>query len=264
MKKVTSAYSKMYLVTPSVYQILKNCISDKEKTITDNLNVTETPVELTPADKMVAEIAQKDFNEPSVATQIVEEQIAPPQITNPSDVIFSESFPSVPKEQIVYSNPLTTPCNQDSPEGQIIPSMLYKTKTNMPEVMQKSRFIIPTKVSTPSQCNVCMKTFSRKWDLKRHLNSVHRNMINPQMESSPEIVDVGEEDIEEQPKSKSFDNWSAGTTRSGRSFVNMDTSTPSLRGKRSAKKAKLGNVQIPSKLRPPGGEESLDSFEHWA
>ena len=267
-----SPYSKMYLVTPSVYQILKNCISDKEKIVTDGLNATEIEKGQTPAEKIVSEIAQKDFNEPTIATQIVEEQLVPPS-TNPTDVIFSEQYnvptEKIPKEQekLVYSNPLTTPCEQDNPEGGIIPSMLYKQKNISEEIIPKTKLLQPKIVLTrvnPQQCNVCMKLFTRKWDLKRHLTSVHKNIINPPIET-PQILEDDDVEMKEQ-QNQSFDNWSAGTTRSGKKFVNMDTSTPTLRGKRTAKVAKLGSLKIPPKSRPEGGEESNnpDTFPHWA
>lgn len=272
-----SPYSKMYLVTPSVYQILKNCISDKEKIVTDGLNETEVVKGQTPAEKIVSEIAQKDFNEPTIATQIVEEQLVPPT-TNPTDVIFSEQYnvPSEnPKEQekLVYSNPITTPCEQDNPEGGIIPSMLYKQKKISEDIIPKTKLLQPKIVLTrvnPHQCNVCMKLFTRKWDLKRHLTSIHNNIINPPIET-PQVLEDDDIEMKEQQQNQSFDNWSEGTTRSGKRFggkrfVNMDTSTPTLRGKRTAKIAKLGSIKIPAKSRPEGGEESNnpDSFEHWA
>ena len=109
-----------------------------------------------------------------------------------------------------------------------------------------------------------MKLFTRKWDLKRHLTSIHKNIINPPIEH-PQILEDDDVEMGEQPTG-SFDNWSAGATRSGRNYVNMDTSTPTLRGKRTAKVAKLGSLKIPPKTRPEGGEESNnpDTFPHWA
>ena len=39
MKKIQYAYQKMYLVTPGVYQKLLNCIEEKDKMSTEQLNI---------------------------------------------------------------------------------------------------------------------------------------------------------------------------------------------------------------------------------
>ena len=64
MKSAISPYSKMFLVTPSVYQKMLNCISEKEQMVTNALNIPETEVEQSPTEKIVGEIAQSDFGSP--------------------------------------------------------------------------------------------------------------------------------------------------------------------------------------------------------
>ena len=53
MKSAISPYSKMFLVTPSVYQKMLNCISEKEQMVTNALNIPETEVEQSPTEKIV-------------------------------------------------------------------------------------------------------------------------------------------------------------------------------------------------------------------
>ena len=313
MKKAMTPYSKMYMVTPSVYQKLLNCISDKDKMLTENLNLTEKEDEKTTADKIVEGISHQDFSEQPQLVEtpnIVEEQ--KPVVSNPTDAIFSNPNPDEyweddpqplvgnPPQQLVYSNPLKTPCSQNYSEGQLVPVVKQPTMAmvdmNPRVVMRKSdivnlnpkvslkrlQFLSPEIMKKPAislapvntvpeipkkasfQCNICFRNFTRLWDLKRHLKSskVHGNLnLQP---AKPQVLD-NDLTMEElnPPITESFDNWSAGTTRSGKKFIPMDTSRPTVRGKRSAKVAKLGTLHIPSKTRPPGGDEP-ESFQHWS
>ena len=73
MKKA-SPYSKMYLVPPGVYQKLLNCISEKDKIVTDGLNLPETPAEKTPTEKIMEEISNQDLVEPPASEQQIIQQ----------------------------------------------------------------------------------------------------------------------------------------------------------------------------------------------
>ena len=320
MKKTGSPYSKMYLVSPGVYEKLKNCITEKDKMVVDGLNVEEKE-EQSPSDKVVEEITQKDFDEQIVKPfEPVEQEVIP---TNPTDVIYSN--PNVVEEQKViipkeveYSNPLTAPCSDVYPKEQLVPTIYQPTVSDMinvipnpavvmrkpdhinPNVMLerlpppinmnpnvvlgKKDIVNPTvvlnKLAVPAnivqkhlgkakpisfQCPICFKLFTRKADVNRHINTIHT--VNPNSRksvSTPQVLDDGDEIMKE---SKKFDDWSTVVRRglrSGKSFA-MDTSKPTLRGKRTALKARLGNINIPSKARPPGGEESeaTETFQHW-
>ena len=339
----------MYMVTPSVYQKMLNCISDKDKIVTENLNEPVKEDEKTTADKIVEGISHQDFSEQPQLVEppnIVEEQ--KPVVSNPTDAIFSnpnsdeywEDDPqplvgNYPPQELVYSNPLKTPCSQNYSEGQLAPSVkeptmamvdmnprvvmrksdivnmnprveLQRLQVVAPEitqkpgtqmvdmnprvVMRKSDIVnMNPKVSLkrlqvlspeitkkpqirkgPFQCDICFRNFTRNWDLKRHMNSstVHANMKTQPTQQQVIDNDLTMQELNptnvEQQIPQSFDNWSTGiTTRSGKKYVPMDTSRPSLRGKRSATVAKLGKLHIPSKSRPPGGNEQ-ESFEHWS
>lgn len=278
MKSAISPYSKMFLVTPSVYQKMLNCISEKEQMVTNALNIPETEVEQSPTEKIVGEIAQSDFGvrAPEAAFQV--EQSTPVQTiateNQPADVIFST--PGGVAESGIdknYTNPLKQPCTQDSSQGQIIPSLFYKPSIKMKKQVATPQIMKPLGISPVEsqderkfKCVICSRAFSRNSDLKRHLRSprVHTMFNKPptqiaEIEMPTATPTEQEVKVIENPN-EMFQDWSAMTTRSGKKITPMDTSTPTIRGKRTASRAKLGNIAIPPKSRPAGGEGSFDNW----
>ena len=248
--RAVSAYQKMLLVTPGVYQKLLNCIDEKDKLATEQLNVLEGEVEpQTPAERIIGDIAGEEVGiPPDIPPEVVEETI-PQDIPEeeqfvPEEQIAQELIPEeveefVAPQQIIQTNPnpLRNPCPQETTEGAIIPSLFYRpslqtkktpttfinkpqlqsalqqVRSNLPPTQiitrppaetfahtqalqeQDVRFQrrIPTlqprglrqtlgefKLAGPStfDCLTCGHRFTRKHDLKRHLESrtVHRNI----------------------------------------------------------------------------------------
>ena len=67
MKALKSPYSKMYLVTTSVYDKLLTCLDEKEKKSTELLNIAKQKEER-PGEKVIGEITSGDF-EPVVTQE---------------------------------------------------------------------------------------------------------------------------------------------------------------------------------------------------
>ena len=165
MKKIQSAYQKMYLVTPGVYQKLLNCIEDKDKMSTEQLNIPKVPPEIkTPSEAMVEEISNRDIGIQTIPpqTENIEMQfpetgemgtqtINPPQTgeigvqVGPETGEMATETDPIPAQPmytqtdriigpietpiqfpIQPQNPLREPCPQDTNEGGIIPSLFYK------------------------------------------------------------------------------------------------------------------------------------------
>lgn len=388
--KNQSAYQKMYLVTPSVYEKLKSCIEEKEKLATDQLNFPKDAHEIkTPSEKIIQQISSKDMGIQTDAPEMTDmgvqtinpqtgemgvqtvnpetgeigiqvnpgmATIATETDTTPTQPIYTQTEqPNIPistqtdfPEQIiqpqfqpeVYANPLREPCPQDTDQGRIIPSLLSKprvsrisggiTKPQLRSALrQLPQNLLPKAVTfqnplpieyfpetavdnTPPRnitslqqtkrsnfpCAICGHSFTRKHDLKRHLQSrtVHqsvkkltyqerlRKLIRLPPPGTPILM---QEEIPPEP----FDYWGdepqplvgnkpklyvPQITKPKpkptliipsilRQNPMMDITTPRvIGGKRSASKAKLGNIRIPAKLRPPGGEaKSSKEFDQW-
>ena len=227
--KTESAYQKMLLVTPLVYQKLLNCINEKDKVSTEELNITQQDEVKSPSERIIGQISDQDIGIQPEVTPIITEN-------KPQNVTFSdtENIPTqnMPFQEIIpeeaYSNPLKNACPQDDDQGSIIPNLFYrpsfKTKRtrkpiNLKQIQNKrgeplaleynpndfsdtrtlgEQDIRSTQnLSTSFQpktlrqeqkefnikpssfpCTICGHDFTRKHDLKRHMESrtVHRNL----------------------------------------------------------------------------------------
>jgi hypothetical protein len=65
MKPTKSPYSKMYLVTPGVYDKLLTCLDEKDKKSTELLNI-EKEREERPGEKVIEDITTGDFEPQNV------------------------------------------------------------------------------------------------------------------------------------------------------------------------------------------------------
>lgn len=62
MKPHNSAYSKMYLVTPTVYEKLLVCIDEGDKRVTETLNKPESEAEKRPSEVALEQVSSSDIN----------------------------------------------------------------------------------------------------------------------------------------------------------------------------------------------------------
>lgn len=152
--KPESAYQKMLLVTPMVYQKLLNCIDEKDKLLTEELNAPKFGGTIkTPSEKLLEQISSKDvgiqvapetsefgIQVPSETSPIHHPQMVSMETeTDPMQIGFTqteterqipmstqtEQIPLVPQTETL-SNPLTNSCPQDTDQGSIIPTLFYR------------------------------------------------------------------------------------------------------------------------------------------
>lgn len=176
MKKIRteSAYQKMLLVTPMVYQKLLNCIDEKDKISTEELNAPKFDGNVkSVSEKLLEQISSKDMGiqvTPQISsketgiqvtpattefgTQMIPETNIPQMVTVSTETDTSEIIPpyqgmpmSTQTEPEITShevstNPLRTSCPQDTDQGSIIPTLFYRpsyktkrvNKINKPEL----------------------------------------------------------------------------------------------------------------------------------
>lgn len=153
MKKIRteSAYQKMLLVTPMVYQKLLNCIDEKDKISTEELNAPKFDGNVkSVSEKLVEQISSKDMgiqvipqisskdtgiqvtpDSTEFGTQMIPETNIPQMATVSTETDTSEIIPPTQTEPEITShevstNPLRTSCPQDTDQGSIIPTLFYR------------------------------------------------------------------------------------------------------------------------------------------
>lgn len=163
--KQTSAYSKMYLVTPSVYEKLLTCLDEKEKRITEEMNIEkDISTEERPAEKYIEMLNKEALNidpQAEIAPDIPEQIEQQQQQQQPQEIMQQE-----PQQEIIQPEEITSG-----------------------EIIQPSEIIAQAPISTLKTkergkkyiCSVCLKSFDRPWSLKRHISTVHKNLgeVNP-------------------------------------------------------------------------------------
>ena len=138
MKKIRteSAYQKMLLVTPMVYQKLLNCIDEKDKISTEELNAPKFDGNVkSVSEKLVEQISSKETGiqvtpaTTEFGTQMIPETNIPQMVTVSTETDTSEIIPpyqgmpmSTQTEPEITShevstNPLRTSCPQDTDQG---------------------------------------------------------------------------------------------------------------------------------------------------
>jgi hypothetical protein len=142
MKKNISTYSRMFLVAPTVYEKLLNCIDEKDKKSTENLNMSKDKTQR-PSDDYIQELNIESFNEPrEVPEHEVESGQSGEQMTE-SDIIYKEN-PSVIESESMEAdtNPeqfqqLSSPC-KISEQGEVIPpgGLIYRPQSSFKAVKE--------------------------------------------------------------------------------------------------------------------------------
>ena len=180
MKPLKSPYSKMYLVSPGVYDKLLTCLDEKDKKSTELLNL-EKEREDRPGEKVIEDITTGDFipQQMDAATQIEEQQqvqeFIPPtpevfgveQQVQPQDIIeegeITEPMQVPPGEPEIIQqepNPLRTQCPIPTDPSQVvkqpifIPSLVKKgvKRTSQPIISKLNKqptFLAKKKLITP-------------------------------------------------------------------------------------------------------------------
>jgi hypothetical protein len=327
MKHNRSAYSKMFLVTPAIYEKLLNCLDKTDAVSTKSLNdEKETTIER-PSEREIQNLNLANLNEPP---QIPEKIISMPEtVTVDSEPeIFSANDEMQPEQQqqqqesildqditenkpvkpqyAIVDNPLKKSCQTVDDTHGVIPrgNLVYNPhwkknqQQNATLNVPNSDNFIPTqrkKIKHPTfktpvtyteppgirepiqaqaiqestknfQCQVCFKFFDRKWSLRRHMDTVHKNLKNVKglklNRPTQQIIDVPaieetamplqDEDIPmtQDPNTSNFQQW-------------VDQPIRKKPIKRSLVDAKLQDYKFrPRKYyRVPDNED--DPFEVW-
>ncbi len=165
MKSKQSVYSKMYLVTPNVYDKVLQSIDEKLQKATSDLNM-EKETEERPGEKILEDIAAQEIPtvtnvEPEVEVSANPEFIdpqneqeaeptfgQPEEITEPGEIVEPEMTQAVQSvnPEIQSVNPLTTSCAQPQVQDQFIPLIrkpnVKKTRVTAGKI--KKTVIVPS------------------------------------------------------------------------------------------------------------------------
>lgn len=139
MKPQISTYSRMFLVTPTVYEKLLTCIDEKDKKVTEDLNISKDK-KSRPSDEYINDLNIESFNEPREELEpnpeIDVNMDAQPE-TESADVIYqdegnNDGFIQTDEPELMpetHGEILSSPCIQ-SEEGEVIPQggLIYRPK----------------------------------------------------------------------------------------------------------------------------------------
>ena len=158
--KNVSPYSKMYLVPPIIYEKLLNVLEEKEIRQVEDINI-DPEMQEKPGEKQMEMLSREALTE----SEPQMEQIEPEIITE-----------NIPQSIETIQNPETTETGMETvPETEIsqpedVPLANLKKGGPLKGVVAFDKPLFT--------CEVCLKTFGRKYDLNRHTNTVHRNLQN--------------------------------------------------------------------------------------
>lgn len=137
MKTKQSVYSKMYLVTPNVYDKVLQNIDEKLQKSTSELNI-EKQTEERPSGKILEDISTQEVQAEQLDNPVAPEIIdnPDPELIDPEPIQVQEAEPTFGQSEIMEpgqiepevvsepqteSNPLTTSCAQPQVQDQFIP-----------------------------------------------------------------------------------------------------------------------------------------------
>jgi len=288
----TSAYSKMYLVLPSIYDKVLKSIDEKDKKVLEQLNVDKENNTSRPAAKYLDEIANTELQENNPPQT---EFIDPETINEPEQTFGeSEAMTTSPEDNKTTPeigevvNPLKTDCGQPDVQDKfisiiqpslkrkrnvkpklIIPSIIKKNPQiqkiqaadiNMPNIVRPN-VSYPTNVAPMKDiprnfvCNFCGKRFKSTYHLNRHVAAIHKNLV----QLSDPTLPQNNTDPSELVSSLKPVVPQPGTSKSN--FQNWQDPQPinTKPRKRSSTEAKLNYAPRPSKYRANNNDE----YDEW-
>lgn len=187
-----SPYSKMYLVSPGIYEKMLNCIDEGDKTATEALNTSNLVVDRKrPAEQVVDDMYKEELQRPPPLSNDQFEQLQP-NIQQFEQNISLQDAPIIPNydSNIVPLNvtsrglqePLAGPILNRIPNLPMSQPLLHEkmpTDRRVSQLFSEIESSIPiSPIKGPIRrfpCQFCDKTFSRKHDAKRHVSEKHDN-----------------------------------------------------------------------------------------
>ena len=166
IKKNGSPYAEMYLIPPNMYEKLLACLHETEIKQVEDLN-REKETEEQPGDKQIELLSKEALDiEPETEQQINPENI--------EEMQGESNLPEVePEMQGVHEyEPLIEPEPELITEPSSDTDILARDLSNR----MKGRILFKKPEVKVFTCQVCLKHFSRNYDLLRHLKTVHKNL----------------------------------------------------------------------------------------
>jgi len=166
-----SPYSKMYLVSPGIYEKMLKCIDEGDRCATEALNSTEVyKEEKRPSEQVLEEMYKEEMNEPP-QPELLQDNIPLTNIVEPAPIIpnygpnvvpLHDTQERPPKEVTAIANPARKALDLfDEVEG------------SMPITPIKPLFKRPVLPDKRFHCDLCQSSYTRKFDLKRHVRDRH-------------------------------------------------------------------------------------------
>lgn len=189
--KSVSAYSKMYLVTPSVYEKLLRCLDDGDKRVTEDINKEPETEELRPSEIELQNVGTADILEPQTQPILqerlygnpVQENIPGPAIQDP--VVLVEGNPT--EQQIQSPVPgipqIMPPVSQARKVRVVLPdedvSMIQDIR---PSTSAKDIVFNPTKIYGPTDENLPLSAYK-----PRCVNTKQGQLCSVDVRSRPKL-----------------------------------------------------------------------------
>ena len=128
MKNFKSPYSKMYLVSPGVYDKLLTCLDEKDKKTTELLNI-EKEIGERPSESVIQDITTEDFEPESLAEQESELQPQVMETIPPTPEVFGEGEQfQQPEEEMIEEGEVV------EPSGEMVEQMM---PPGQPDIQQQ-------------------------------------------------------------------------------------------------------------------------------
>lgn len=157
MRSSNSTYSRMFLVSPTVYEKLLTCIDEKDKKVTEDLNISKDKKQR-PSDEVIHDLNVESFNEPreeemkSIAEEQQEQEIIPQddqddqQQQAQSDTIYQDEtgeIEAIFDKSNLELNSLSSPC-VTSDAGEVIPQggLIYRPRPQQSQFKAQKKPII--------------------------------------------------------------------------------------------------------------------------
>jgi hypothetical protein len=189
----TSAYSKMYLVLPSIYDKVLKSIDEKDKKTLEQLNIDKENSPSRPSEKYLEDVANTELQENNPQTEFIDPETT---ILNEPEQTFGESEAEItePTEMIepihetltTTTNPLKTDCGQPDVQDKFIPMIqpglkrkrIAKPKIIVPSILKQNPQIQQIKESAVIQPNINRPPMSVKFPTKvSPIKEVPRNFV---------------------------------------------------------------------------------------
>ena len=193
-----SAYSKMFLVLPSIYDKVLKCIDEKDKKVLETLNTEKDQRSTRPSEKYFENVANNELqNNPPEVIQNQTQQtifIDPDPISSDNSDVPEQTFGDEEMNNNDYNdenqtreetnNPLKNDCAQPDIQDQLIPKIIpgfkrknsttTKTKVVIPQIIKKNSLLQKTQTSADDKTN---KIQNSKPNRILRLKNVPRNFM---------------------------------------------------------------------------------------